>query len=325
MHRGIMVYGPADWPSLNMLLSRYGEEDRHANLILCHRFPVETSAGLMISQITDMIQNVQGQVGKDFLDAFLVMPEEDATPPWHVDFGPASYVLTYKKGHDYCLYGLHRTGLWDWWVPGGRWETFLKAKSIDTKDAITGELQPMTLAALAAGVPCGDNKVGVWSSLRIGDVDWEAMEEHMAPRELAAMEMRKQLAEKGIHVPTFREHFHAMYPALTDMVGPEVIDGFIHARHWEVYMDFRKTIDALRVEHNYPPDKAFAMEEHRWSNALLERLAPLCAKTLSAWIVGGVVYDLDDLMATEEHIHKGLDALAALSEDTVVSVVDVHY
>lgn len=325
MHRGIMIYGPNNGPELAMLLRRYGEENRNADLMLCHRFPIEISAGLMLTQITDMIQNVEGRVGKDFLDVFIVMPEEDATPPWHVDFGPASYVLTYKKGQDYCLYGLKRTGLWDWWVPGGRWSTYLKAKSNDIKDAHTGELVPMTLAALAAGLPCGDNKVGEWASLRIGDVDWVEVEKQLGDRELNAVTMRKELAEKGIHVPTFREHFFTMYPALADLVGPEVIEGFIHARQMEVYLDFRKTIEALRIEHKYPPDKAFAMEEHRWSNALLERLAPLRAKTLSAWIVGGVVYDLDDLLATEEHILKGLDALEALDEDTIVTVVDVHY
>lgn len=325
MHRGIMVYGPENGPALMMLLSRYGEEDRRANLVLCHRFPIETSTGLMLSQITDMIQNVDGSVGKDFLDVFVVMPEADATPPWYVDFGPASYVLTYKKGHDYCLYGLKWTGLWDWWVPGGRWNTYLKAKSVDIKDAHTGDLAPMTLAALAAGLPCGDNKVGEWASLRIADVDWEVMEKTVGDSESIAFEMREKLAEKGIHVPTFREHFEAMYPALKDMVGPEAIEGFLLARKFDVYLDFRKLIEAMRIEHKFPPAKMFAMEDHRWSNALLKRLVPCRAKTLSAWIVGGVVYDLDDLTATEEHIIQGLDALEALHEDTIVTVVDVHY
>ncbi|MNG23651.1 hypothetical protein D3C84_1082810 [compost metagenome] len=67
------------------------------------------------------------------------------------------------------------------------------------------------------------------------------------------------------------------------------------------------------------------MEEYRWSDTLLDRLSPLRAKTLSCWIVGGVVYDLDDLMTTEEHLHKGLDALEALPPETIVAVVDVHY
>lgn len=151
------------------------------------------------------------------------------------------------------------------------------------------------------------------------------MEKTVGDSESIAFQMREKLAEKGIHVPTYREHFQAMYPALLDLVGPEVIEGFLFARKFEVYLDFRKMIEALRIEHKFPPAKMFAMEDHRWSNALLKRLVPLRAKTLSAWIVGGVVYDLDDLTADEDHILKGLDALEALSEDTVVTVVDVHY
>lgn len=325
MHRGIMVYGPEDRPSLMMLLGKYGEEDGPCDLILCHRFPASTAAGIMLHQIMDMIQSVESRVGKDFLDSFIVMPEADATPPWHVDFGPASYVLTYKKDHDYCLYTVHRKGLWDWWVPGGRWNTYLKAKEPDTLDAHVGGMPKLTLAALAAGIPCSDNEPGTWSSLPIRDVDWERMGAEIPAVEEAAITMRKALAEKGIVVPTFREYFHQMYPGLMDQVGPEAIDGYIKGRWLDVYLSFRKFIDALRADHGFPDLGVFSMEEHRFSDALLERLGPLKAKTLSAWIVGGVVYDTDDLMATEEHLHKGLDALEALSEDTIVSVVDVHY
>lgn len=325
MHRGIMVYGPEDRVALAMLLRKFGEENRPGNLVLCHRFPEGTSAGLMVTQVMEMIQNVESDIGKDFCDSFIVMPEEDATPPWYVDYGPASYVLTYKKGHDYCLYAVHRTGLWDWWVPGGRWATYLKPKDTNTPDAHMGGLPNLTLAMIASGIPGSDIESGTWSSLTMKDVDWKTMEDSMPASEEAAVSMRAALAEKGITVPTFREYFHELYPALRDQVAPEAIDGYIKGRWLDTYCKFRDHITALRVEHGFPDTKTFSMEEHRFSDALLERLGPMRAKTLSAWIVGGEVYDLDDLMATEEHLHKGLDAIQALSEDTIVSVVDVHY
>jgi len=325
MHRGIMVYGPENRAALMHVLSKYGEEHPPSDLILCHRFPSITAASPMITQIMEMIQDVECRLGKDFCGSFIVMPEEDATPPWTVDYGAASYVLTYKKDNDYRLYSIHRKGLWYWWVPGGRWNTYLKAKDVGILDAHVGGLPKLTMAALAAGIPSSDNDPGTWSSLPIRDVDWETMDEGLPDAESAAISLRRAMAEKGVVIPTFREYFHQMYPGLKDQVAPDLIDGYVHGRWLDVYLSFRKMIDALRLEHGFPSNQIFSMEEHRFSDALLERLGPLKAKTLSCWIIGGEVYDLDDIMISEEHFHKGLDAIEALGEDTIVSVVDVHY
>ncbi|MNQ03225.1 hypothetical protein D3C85_159220 [compost metagenome] len=325
MHRGIMVYGASDGPTLMMLMNRYGEDNKPSELLLAHRYPNDTSGGLMIKEIMDAIQHLECSIGKDFLDAFIVMPEDDATPPWHVDYGPASYILTYKKGHDYLLYAVHRKGLFDWWVPGGRWIDYLKPKSPDLLDAHYGAFVPMSLATLAAGIPGNPHESGQRAALAIENVDWEEMEKHLHRFELDASCSRKALLEKGIDIPTFREYFHQLYPGIRDQVAPDLIEAHIHARQFSTYMTYRKMVEDLRTEHKIPPARMWSMEEYRWSDTLLDRLSPLRAKTLSCWIVGGVVYDLDDLMTTEEHLHKGLDALEALPPETIVAVVDVHY
>jgi hypothetical protein len=320
-----MVYGPQDRFALSQALDKYNELTIGSTPVLCHTFPQATSAGLMISQIMEMIQNVESSVGKDFLEVFVVMPEEDACAPWSVNFGPASWVLTYKKDHDYKLFALHGDGLYDWYEPGGRWSSYLKAKDPSTQDAHVTPITAAEAKQTVFGKIYGQILVGEWSALAIRDVDWEAIAKEFPDRETGAMQMRTDLAAKGVKVPTFVEYFHEMYPALRDQVAPDAINGYLLARKWDVYWKFSEFLKELRVTHGYPRDMVFAFDEHRFSNALLERLAPLRVKTLSAWVVGGELYDLDDFTVTEERIHKGLDAIEALHEDTIVSVVDIHY
>lgn len=325
MHRGIMVYGPQDRFALSQVMDKYNELTCGSTPVLCHTFPRATTAELMINQIMEMIQNVESSIGKEFADSFIVMPEDDACAPWSVDFGPASWVLTYKNGEDYKLFALRRDGLYDWYEPGGRWSYYLKAKDPATQDAHVIPITPEEAKLTTFGKVYGQILTGQWSSLAIKDVDWEKMAEEFPNRETPAATMRKELAEKGVKVPTFQEYFYELYPGIRDLVDPAALKGYVLARKWDVYWKYADMIKGLRLIHGYPREMSFSYDEHRFSNTLLERLAPIRAKALTAFIVGGELYDLDDLTVDEDHIHKGLDAVEALHEDTIVCVVDIHY
>lgn len=321
-----MVYGPMDRPSLIMTMSPFSENggSRSVDVVKCHSFPVTDPAGLMITKITDMIQSIDGSLGKDFCDAFMVMPQADVESPWASGFGCGSWVLSYQKGHDYNLYAIKRTGLYDWYEPGGRWLTWLKAKDPLIGDAHMGHFQPLNIAEIVSGThthPRGQE----WSSLAIQDVDWDTMAKAIPEFERESVEERNKLKEMGIEIPTFREYFHILNPGLVDRVGPGNVDGYLLSRKFDTYMKYREFIEELRIKHKMPPRPMFSLEPFRWSNALLERLGPVRVKTLSCWIVGGVVYDLDDDTQSEEHLIQGIDALEALPPETIVSVVDVHY
>jgi hypothetical protein len=233
--------------------------------------------------------------------------------------------LTYKNGEDYKLFALRRDGLYDWYEPGGRWSYYLKAKDPATPDAHVMPIIPEEAKLTTFGKVYGQILTGEWSALAIRDVDWEKMAEEFPNRETPAATMRKELAEKGVKVPTFQEYFYELYPGIRDLVDPAAINGYILARKWGLYWKYADLLKALRLEHGYPQEMSFSYDEHRFSNKLLERLAPIRSKTLTGFIVGGELYDLDDLTVDEDHIHKGLDAIEALHEDTVVCVVDIHY
>lgn len=327
-----MVYGPTDRYSLSMMLNPLSEtEDRSIHLVPCHKFPQGTSAKLMVEEVMEMIQTVEGSVGKDFSDSFMVMPEEDALTPWSAGFGCAGWVLTYKKGSDYGLYLAKREGLYDWFVPGGRWAEYLKAKSRDIPDAHGGtpDLKNFSLALLS-GVIAGTEPPpppteGLWSSLAIKDVDWDKMADELPDAEFQAIAERNRLKEKGVELLTIRQYFFTLYPSLYDQVGPDNLSGYQAARRWDTYWAYSKYLTDMRIEHDIPQKQIFSMEPYRWSNELLMRLAKLRAKVLSCFIIHGIVYDFDNECQSEEHLHKGLDLLEALPEDTIVSVVDVHY
>lgn len=332
MHRAIMVYGPTDPITLQMTMEAFNEDsDRSVHVIKCHTYPQNMSAELMLTDIMDTIQIIDGSVGRDFSDAIMVMPKEDAETPWASGFGYAGWVLAYKKGEDYTLYTVNRDGLFDWWVPGGRWIGFMKAKDPMTEDAHGGVLDTsmVSMADLQAAVTGKDTKLptqmGVWRALQIDQVDWEKMEADIPAEEAAAVEVRKELAEKGITIPTFREFFFTEYPALYDTAGPDNIPGYMAARRWETYHKYCNMLAKLRADHDLNSRVSFSLEPWRWSDKLLQRIAGNRARTLSCWIVNGTVYDLDDYTKDEDHFHKGLDALEALHPSTVVSVVDVHF
>lgn len=331
MHRGIMVYGPTDPVMLQMALSPFDEDtDRSVHVIKCHTYPAKMSAELMLTDLMDTIQIIDGSVGKDFTDCVMVMPKEDAETPWASGFGAAGWVLSYKKGEDYTLYTVNREGLYDWWVPGGRWAGYLQAKDSSTEDAHgglidTSKVNMEDLRGAASGSIKLPSLQNVWYSLQIDQVDWDKMEAEIPREEAAALAVRKELAEKGITIPTFREFFFTEYPALYDTVAPDHIAGYMAARRWQTYHKFCDMLAKLRAEHKLESRISFSLEPWRWSNRLLERISGNRAKILSCWIVNGIVYDLDDYTKDEEHFHKGLDALEALHPSTVVSIVDVHY
>lgn len=325
-----MVYGPMDRCTLASVMYPHDEQGSRATLLVpCHNFPAAMAVDLMFKQITDMIQTVESSLGKDFCDAFMVMPKQDAESPWTSDIGIASWVLGYKKNEDYTLYLVKRDGLYDWWVPGGRWQSYLQAKDPNAQDAHGGvlDLDKISLSDFAAGLKGNFTPpivTGVWSALKVGEVDWEKMSEGLGSDEENVINERRLLRAKGEDPLTLREYFFTLNPALMDQVGPDNLEGYIAARKWDTYRAFSKYINELRAKHGLENTHSFSFP-HRWSDKLLERLIQMKSKTMSCWIVGGEVYDLDDDTHTEEHLHKGLDLLEALSEDTIVSVVDVHY
>jgi len=95
-----------------------------------------------------------------------------------------------------------------------------------------------------------------------------------------------------------------------------------------VYFKYCEYLSDLRKEHGIESKISFGLSPFRWSEGLTRRLMEYRSKTLSCWIVNGVVYDLDDLSKEETHFHAGLDALDRLEKtypETIVSVVDVHF
>jgi hypothetical protein len=137
--------------------------------------------------------------------------------------------------------------------------------------------------------------------------------------------MRRELAQKGITIPTMREFFFTRYADELAAVSPEHYTGILAARWWLLWRDYTDTVAQVRIDHGYPPAPFLQLDALRFSDELLIRLEMHRPKILSCWIIGGEVYDLDDLTKEEAWFHKGLDALEAMDADTIVSVVDVHY
>lgn len=326
MHRGIMVYGPADRIKLMMAMEKYSEAGNRSNeIVLCHKFEQNVAAELMFTQITDMIQRVQGSVGKDFTDSFMVMPLDEVASPWFNNYGEGQYVLGYKLRKEYHLFYILRNTLYDWFEPGGRWATYLRAKDPATPDAHIHHISPDVLELTPFKKIYGQVVENNWSSLMVKDVDWEATGEGAERGEDIAITMRTELKAKGVEVPTYREFFFTTYAEELAKVNPDEIEGILAARRWDLYFAYEKMITELRAANGYPPAPFLALDQLRWSDELLTRLHAHRAKLLSCWIIGDVVYDLDDMLQPETHFHKGLDALEAMDPETIVSVVDVHY
>jgi hypothetical protein len=106
------------------------------------------------------------------------------------------------------------------------------------------------------------------------------------------------------------------------------VKGYLQARRWNVYFKYHEYLANIRADNGIETKVSFGLNPWRWSGDLTQRLMQHRAKTLSCWLVGGVVYDLDDLSKEESHFHHGLNALEALERnhpETIVTVVDVHF
>lgn len=307
-----MVYGPRDLSQLASSLRHYAEEarDNRSELLLAHSFPIATSADLMIKQITETMQSIEGTVGREFTDAFMVMPEDDALSPWANGFGQGDWVLTYKPGSDYKIYAIHRQYLYDWYEPGGRWTGFMK-------------ILPDQLDYLTASMFAHPGQAQ-WISAPIKAVDWNTMGGDWQHDATKIVQWRADMFGKGIVVPTLEEYFHLLHPTLNHLIDPDELAGYRFARRWATHTAFREMIQTHSATIPLTLSTYYS-SIHRWSSATLLRLGKNAAKVMTGFIVNDTLYDLEDEILTEELLNKGLDQLEALHGDTLVTVVDIHY
>lgn len=306
-----MVYGPKDPYQLDYTLRHYAQDENNSRseLLFAHAFALDMGTDVMIKQISETIQLIEGTQGREFTDAFMVMREEDATPPWAVGFGCGNWALTYAPETECKLFAIYRHYLYDWYAVGGRWKDLMRIKPDSVE--LTTDLGYATIG-------------GWWHTAPIGAVDWEAMAEDFKDDAAAIVRWRSELLAKGVIVPTLAEFFLILHPDLYERVSSDQLNAYQYARRWDTHHKFNNRIAELTALTDSPTQYRYS-HLHRWSSAMLERLEVHAARVLTGFIVNDTLYDLEDSCLTEELLNKGLDQLEALTEDTIVAVVDIHF